>query len=665
MTTDATPGQNPHVLTVASLLPALFEEQKRGDYQAREAVFTTFNADLGFFERTVLGATQATGARVTVLGDADVWAPDARAARNAGTRYLPAVAVHRGAFHPKVNVVVGRSRALVSIGSGNLSPGGWHLNDELWTVARIDADGFPDFVVDVASWLRRLPDVVLMSQEAAAALHRAAADLDSLRGSVELLPTRHRLVHTLDLSIIDQLPDGPVENLDVYAPFHDPSCAALRALIERFTPRTVRVGVQGDAQTSIDPEALADVLAWSRNTHGVTAQILQSPPGRYRHGKLIEATRPDGGRWALTGSPNLSRAALLMPATRGGNIEVGLVTHDAAALFPGGKPISATAVSARPPASPSDTDATVGNPTLLSAVREAGGRVLVRFAKITSLPCRVQISAHFAYDTWHDAIEVPVGSSVIVLDSEQHGGTRIRLAWDDAHGERKFGATHFVVDPSRIMQRAADATASTRSHVSDPFLIITDPRLADLWLSGLSQLAAAQAQIALPVATSGGVPRGESDATPTPGKFLPDDEHSWLTYQDDAKARLGPAMFAFALGGMAAVHALGRTTAALTLQLPTDVLVDEAAAGLDDDDAEIVNDETDARELDPGPSDANNTAGDSSHRRRPEAHGSRTRSPREGQDAHQALASDPRAGTAPRRGGSGRNRAADTRRRSR
>ena len=82
---------------IASPLPFIFAEDKHGDRQAREALFCTFNADLGYFERTVLGVTQSTGARVTVVGDGRISDPDPRAARNAGTRYVHGLAVTRRA----------------------------------------------------------------------------------------------------------------------------------------------------------------------------------------------------------------------------------------------------------------------------------------------------------------------------------------------------------------------------------------------------------------------------------------------------------------------------------------------------------------------------------------------------------------------------------------
>src|SRR3712207_6038027 len=51
----AYPRTGGDVEMVASPLPYLFDEEKRGDRQTREALFCTFNADLAFFERTVLG----------------------------------------------------------------------------------------------------------------------------------------------------------------------------------------------------------------------------------------------------------------------------------------------------------------------------------------------------------------------------------------------------------------------------------------------------------------------------------------------------------------------------------------------------------------------------------------------------------------------------------
>src|ERR1039457_3781341 len=92
---------------IASPLPFLFEEDRHGDRQAREALFCTFNADLGYFVWTVLGETQSTGARATFGGGGRISDADLRPARNSGTRYVRTLAVtgSGSAFHPKVTVI--------------------------------------------------------------------------------------------------------------------------------------------------------------------------------------------------------------------------------------------------------------------------------------------------------------------------------------------------------------------------------------------------------------------------------------------------------------------------------------------------------------------------------------------------------------------------------
>src|SRR5258707_252144 len=83
---------------------------------AEEILFLSFTLDLGFFERTALGPAHALGGRVTVVGDAAVVRHDPRAVRRAGRSYLPGLAACRGAFHPKLAVIVGSEEATVAIG---------------------------------------------------------------------------------------------------------------------------------------------------------------------------------------------------------------------------------------------------------------------------------------------------------------------------------------------------------------------------------------------------------------------------------------------------------------------------------------------------------------------------------------------------------------------
>lgn len=408
---------------IASPLPYLFEEDKCGERQAREALFCTFNADLGYFERSVLGVTQSTGARVTVIGDARVSDPDPRAARNAGTRYVHGLAApySGSAFHPKVTVIAGPERAVVAIGSGNLSPGGWHLNWETWTVATADRERCPAIVVQAAEWLRTLADVCAITPQAEQGLSRTVTLLESLRAAAAMVETGRRLVHTNTMRLLDQLPDGDVERLLLYAPFVDERAAAIQELIKHLRPTRVTLAVQSGMRTVIQPDSVQRVV----NDLDVPLDVAEDTDERYRHGKLIEAVGPGGSRWTLTGSPNLTARALLLSAPGGGNVEVGVISQPSTSMFPGSRPVGLNDV----PAVRIAGSAVVRHSdevTLLGATRTAGGLEIV-FATPSSKTLRILASGHTGYDQWAGIGTIPANVTVHVLAGvDLPGGTRVR-----------------------------------------------------------------------------------------------------------------------------------------------------------------------------------------------------------------------------------------------
>ena len=141
---------------VLAPLGALFRHAKGPNPDASEILILSFNHDLAFFEKAVLGVAQLTGARITIVADAAMAHHDVYAVRRAGTAYLPGLAYCSGSFHPKLVVVASEGQAMVGIGSGNLSMAGWQGNDELWSWHNA-GDGAGSCVVSsVGSWLRLL-----------------------------------------------------------------------------------------------------------------------------------------------------------------------------------------------------------------------------------------------------------------------------------------------------------------------------------------------------------------------------------------------------------------------------------------------------------------------------------------------------------------------------
>ncbi|WP_026544125.1 hypothetical protein, partial [Arthrobacter sp. 35/47] len=136
-----------------SLSDLLHEMEGSGDWDVEEVLFLTFNVNLGFFEKGILGLCRAMGARVSIIADAGMWSPDLLSMKGAGSEYLLGLVSHPGAFHPKLILFIGSERVLAAVGSGNLTPGGWQYNSELWTVLRAEDGIAPEPLFDLAEWL--------------------------------------------------------------------------------------------------------------------------------------------------------------------------------------------------------------------------------------------------------------------------------------------------------------------------------------------------------------------------------------------------------------------------------------------------------------------------------------------------------------------------------
>ena len=505
-----------------SPLPFLIAEENQGNGQAREALFCSWSVDLGYFEQEVLGAAEATRARVTVVGDARAAEPGAQSAAGAGTRYVHGLAAPGagGAFRAKVMIVAGRERALVAIGSGDLSPGGWGLNKESWTIAAADREACPELVADVADWLRSLDDRCALAPLAARGISRTAALLEELAIEADIVDTGHRLVHTSSQPVIGQLPAGEVDHLLLYAPFHDERTDTVRELIASLRPARVTLAVQSGGRTVIQPTALRRVIAAA----GIPVAIVEDSEERYRHETLIEAVRPDGRRWALTGSPDLTVRALLTPAGKGGNIEVGVVSHPAASLFPAAtRPLSLEEVPAARQ-QPGSGQARQSDSAVLLAATRTGDGLEVTLARPTTWPTPLEASRTDSPGAWAAIGSVPADAvSHLLAGTDRPGGTRVRRA-RDAGGAP--GPAVFVMDSELAVHGVRGQTAPARAGQPGPAELITDARLLERWLTDAGSLTAADP--------------GETGPGP--------DEADWLADADDAQASLGVTMYRLALG---------------------------------------------------------------------------------------------------------------------
>ncbi|WP_152915959.1 hypothetical protein [Arthrobacter sp. RIT-PI-e] len=531
-------------------LPALLHElEASGDWDVEEALFLTFNADVGFLERGILGLCQSMGARVTLIADAGMWQPDPLTMKGAGTQYRVGLASHSGAFHPKLALLIGSDRVLALIGSGNLTMGGWQHNSELWNVLRAEEGHAPHALVDLAAWLKSLSRSVRLGSDNSAALNRIGERLDAALEQFTLIHDGPRLVTNLDQSILSQLPGGPVDELTLYAPFIDEHASAVRALVRHFpTPKLTLVIQPG--RTVVEPHALASVL---RNQAGLTIITDTSP--RYRHAKLVEWRR-GSSREALTGSANLSAAAMLNTAHARGNVELGILTHLDEPLWPDpslspdhcAELVNITDIPTVHIGSLHSNIAEIAAPQLLSAML-SGSQLAIELAHPVSYDVELEYTNNPITDAWKSAGRIIAGLDAASFPAGQmNDSVLLRLNWmgTDQTTLARGPAVPASI-PERLRVRPSGCRASTGLRIkSRDDLLGLDLRYLDAFSSQLAQIhedvtalrSASGPRSVTPTTSAGdrGAAFGEA-----PAAWL------WETEQN-AQQLHGPAFSGFALG---------------------------------------------------------------------------------------------------------------------
>lgn len=500
---------------VIAPLGALFRHANGPRPAADEILVLSFNHDLAFFEKAALGVAQMTGARITVVADAAMAHHDVYAVRRAGTACLPGLAYCTGSFHPKLIVIASGERATVGIGSGNLSMAGWQGNDELWSWHYATADSGSAVVRATGRWLRELTGAVKVARPVAEALRRIGALLATFPEDDETC----RLVDTVSGPIVDQLPVGPVDELNLYAPFYDPHASALRSLIDRLQPAVVRIGYQ-PTMTRINGVATVAAL-------GPSGETRELSEGRYRHGKLIEWST-GGRRWALTGSANISAAALLSGVKAGGNVELGVIAPVTGSLMPAGTVATESHLATIPyrGMAPATGPAAV----ILAATRSPSG-VEVEFVRPLRAPGRVEISeTDWAPDHWEPAAETAAGDTE-VLTRDATGGSRLRIRFADG----TVSSPVWVTDLTRVQQTRRAVRAGPKPPELDE--VFSDVAAAEKFF----QLNLERQKASAAPAAFAGHPGSE-----TTRKHL--EVEGWEDYLDRCAGRVGGSTFAFSFG---------------------------------------------------------------------------------------------------------------------
>lgn len=281
------------------------------------AIALTYSFDPLFFERVVLSDLWYGGAGDVVVVADQRQADEAVArcigqVRHLGRRYHLGYA-SATVFHPKVILRIGPEGALLWIGTGNLTHGGWGGNRELAVSLTLEASD-PSSAPTVRGIIRQALRYCTGSvpQEAIARIGDqtwlASADLRS-ESSFPLLLTAE------DRALADDLKarwgDRQFKTMQVFTGSTDEGGRFLEWCHRQFGVEHCIVAVNPQT-ASFKPELL------SRLPFQVS--IAPTPTSPHMHAKFFWFEGPDGCA-AIVGSANCSAAAWLLPLAQGGNAE--------------------------------------------------------------------------------------------------------------------------------------------------------------------------------------------------------------------------------------------------------------------------------------------------------------------------------------------------------
>lgn len=320
-------------MTTGSGAPPVATVQPAAELFTRSAAAlwaTTYSVDLALFSEFLLPRLGDPPLNVVVLADHERLATSL--ARIPPEREDTLATVNRrwllrgisagGVFHPKSYLSVTGRRATLLVGSGNLSVGGLDEGREVFTTFRSGTPVGDSAIAIWKEWARRL--VEMAGDTALAERFRDLQDRPQI-STAERASEPAPLLHNLDVAVADQLAatvgsiGEQVEELLLAAPFYDAEAAAVGVLLDMFRPRRVRLFVTGT--TSVNGEHLARRLTES----GAQVTVLAYEPDQFVHAKFIGIVTRSRA-WALSGSANLSRAALTLTPSAHGNIELAVLT---------------------------------------------------------------------------------------------------------------------------------------------------------------------------------------------------------------------------------------------------------------------------------------------------------------------------------------------------
>lgn len=291
------------------------------------ALFTTFNFEIEFFERAILGRLYDNGIRkVSLFVDADEFekslksidAP--RTSIGLGKKYIVSPVLIHGAFHPKMVLLLGERKARLIVASSNITTNGYEKHNEVYNV------------IDYTEKDKDYQDVIVSAINSFITMNKLSYSLDDelIKDITDFVYYRkcpnngeRYLIQNCEETILEQVKgkiEEPVNIIKVAVPYYDNKTAALNSLQTTFPDAKINLFVQQG--TSTLPKEYSNNFAISLFDKFTDTDL--SGNGNFYHGKVF-LFKTDKKDYIMYGSANCTVSALGKTHFDGGNVEADIL----------------------------------------------------------------------------------------------------------------------------------------------------------------------------------------------------------------------------------------------------------------------------------------------------------------------------------------------------
>ncbi|MBN1618414.1 hypothetical protein JW887_03675 [Candidatus Dojkabacteria bacterium] len=294
------------------------------NYDFESAIICTYGLNLNFFENYLMKLDALYSSdNISIFTDSSTYNSflhESYTPRWLNKKYLVNHLKTGGVFHAKLYMFASEKKAVVGIGSANITRDGIASNLELLSVFEISEKEtlYASLLLDCIDYVRRLA-IITNSQSA---YEQVELFSETCRSFLSTEVEKHiHFVHNLDRPIIEDLIENAskhrVSKIQVISPFYDVELAALEALRNAFPKSKIEIYIQ--QKKSNFPKMMFDKIK-----PNVSLYVYKNID-RYLHGKAILFHCNDEVLLYF-GSANFSKSALVEKPPVG-NFEIGLLSN--------------------------------------------------------------------------------------------------------------------------------------------------------------------------------------------------------------------------------------------------------------------------------------------------------------------------------------------------